>query len=184
VPSPAVPPPRRTLVIGGARSGKSGYAERIVSRDDGSVRYIATARRHRDDLDFEQRIAAHRDRRPANWAVVESAEHSLPDLLREASTAATLVDDVGTWLTTVIDDAGAWEQPRGTVAAQTDALVAAVADHSGRLVMVTPEVGQGVIPASASGRLFRDELGELNQRLAAVSDEVLLIVAGRALRLE
>jgi len=170
-------------VIGGARSGKSGYAERIVPGDGGPVRYIATARRRRDDPDFEQRIAAHRDRRPADWTVVESAECSLPDLLRD-TTAATLVDDIGTWLTNVVDDADAWEQPRGTVAAQTDALVAAVADHPGRLVLVTPEVGQGVVPASASGRLFRDELGELNQRLAAVSDEVLLIVAGRALRLE
>jgi adenosylcobinamide kinase/adenosylcobinamide-phosphate guanylyltransferase len=156
----------------------------MASAEGSPVRYIATARRHRADTDFEQRIAAHRGRRPANWTVVESSETSLPELLRESCDATTLVDDIGTWLTVVIDDAGAWERPRGSIAAETDALVSAVADHPGRLVLVSPEVGHGVVPASASGRLFRDELGELNQRLAAVSDEVLFVVAGLAQRLK
>ncbi len=115
---------------------------------------------------------------------MESSETSLPELLRESCDATTLVDDIGTWLTVVIDDAGAWERPRGSVAPHTDALISAVADHRGRLVIVSPEVGQGVIPASASGRLFRDELGNLNQRLAAECDEVLFVVAGLPLRLK
>lgn len=108
----------------------------------------------------------------------------MTELLHMECDATTLVDDIGTWLTVVIDDAGAWERPRGSVAEHTDALVRAVADHRGRLVVVTPEVGQGVIPASTSGRLFRDEIGDLNQRLAAVSDEVLFVVAGVPMRLK
>lgn len=183
MPSPA-PVPLRTLVIGGARSGKSAHAERIVAEHGDPVRYIATARRHPDDGDFERRIAAHRDRRPANWTIIESADTSLPDLLCAPDAPTTLVDDLGTWLTVVIDDADAWEKPRGTIAAHAQRLVTAVAGYPGCLVIVTPEVGQGVIPATASGRLFRDEIGDLNQRIAAVCDEVVLVVAGRALRLE
>ena len=78
----------------------------------------------------------------------------------------------------------AWEKPRGTVAARLDALVDAVAACRGRLVLVTPEVGQGVVPATASGRLFRDEIGLLNQRLADVCDEVVFVVAGLPLTLK
>jgi adenosylcobinamide kinase / adenosylcobinamide-phosphate guanylyltransferase len=184
VPSPAAVPPHRTLVIGGARSGKSAHGEHLVAQDGGPVRYIATARRRPDDSDFERRIAAHRARRPGNWTVVESADTALPDLLSAPDVSATLVDDLGTWLTVVIDDAQAWEKSRGTTAAHTDQLTAAVAGYAGRLVIVTPEVGQGVVPATASGRLFRDELGELNQRIAAACDEVVLVVAGLALPLK
>ena len=174
----------RTLVIGGARSGKSAYAERIVAAPETPVRYVATARRDPSDLDFEQRIAAHRARRPAGWTVVESAERPLSEILRTTDPAPTLVDDIGTWLTAVIDDADAWELPRGSTAEHGRNLIAAVSGYQGRLVLVTPEVGQGVIPASRSGRLFRDELGWLNQQLAVVCDEVQLVVAGLPLRLK
>ncbi len=97
---------------------------------------------------------------------------------------ATLVDDIGTWLTARIDARGAWEEPRGTVTPDADALVEAVAAYPQRLVIVTPEVGMGVIPATRAGRLFRDEIGTLNQRLAAVCDEAFLVVAGLPLRLK
>jgi adenosylcobinamide kinase / adenosylcobinamide-phosphate guanylyltransferase len=183
VPSPAAVP-HRTLVIGGARSGKSAHAERIVADGSDPVRYIATARRHPGDDDFERRIAAHRERRPTNWAVVESADTALPDLLAAPAAPATLIDDLGTWLTVVIDDADAWEEPRGTIAAHAERLTSAVARYAGRLVIVTPEVGQGVVPATSSGRLFRDELGDLNQRIAAACDEVVLVVAGLPLPLK
>ncbi|MEU6584660.1 nicotinate-nucleotide--dimethylbenzimidazole phosphoribosyltransferase [Nocardia sp. NPDC046763] len=170
--------PLRTLVLGGARSGKSAYAEQLVASE--AVRYIATAVADPADADFAERIAAHRARRPANWTIVEGdAVAALAD-----ATPVTLVDDLGTWLTARLDARAAWESPRGIVAPDIDALVGAVAGYRQRLIIVSPEVGLGVIPATASGRLFRDEIGTLNQRLAEVCDEVFLVVAGQPLRIK
>ncbi|MFC9895463.1 bifunctional adenosylcobinamide kinase/adenosylcobinamide-phosphate guanylyltransferase [Nocardia sp. NPDC127579] len=171
----------RTLVLGGARSGKSGFAEGLVGA--GAARYVATAVVDPEDTDFGERIARHRERRPAGWAVVESAD--VAGVLAGAAVAEpTLIDDIGTWLTARIDARGAWDEPRGTIAPECDALVTAVERYRQRLVLVSPEVGMGVIPATRSGRLFRDEIGALNQRLAAVCDEAFLIVAGLPLRLK
>ncbi|MFF2557368.1 nicotinate-nucleotide--dimethylbenzimidazole phosphoribosyltransferase [Nocardia sp. NPDC058058] len=170
--------PLRTLVLGGARSGKSAFAEQLVVSE--AVRYIATAVPDPEDADFAERIAAHRVRRPGNWTVVEGDP---VDALAQP-VPSTLIDDLGTWLTARIDARGAWEAPRGTIAPDVDALVAAVAEYSERLVIVSPEVGLGVIPATHSGRLFRDELGALNQRLAQLCDEIYLVVAGQPLRIK
>ncbi len=163
----------RTLVLGGARSGKSAYAEQIAGRA-GTVRYVATAVPDPADTDFAERIAAHRVRRPGTWQVVEGD----PVTVLGDPAPVTLIDDLGTWLTARIDARAAWEAPRGTVAPDTDALVAAVTGYTGRLLIVSPELGLGVVPATASGRLLRDEIGTLNQRLAAICDEVVLVVAG------
>lgn len=170
----------RTLVLGGARSGKSAFAESLVTA--GPVRYLATAVPDPADTDFVARISAHRARRPVDWTVVEAADPT--DVLRTPHTGATLIDDIGTWLTARLDARAAWDAPRGTIAPDADALVTAVGDYEHRLVVVTPEVGMGVIPATRSGRLFRDEIGALNQRLAQVCDEAFLIVAGLPLRLK
>ncbi|MFB8280735.1 bifunctional adenosylcobinamide kinase/adenosylcobinamide-phosphate guanylyltransferase [Nocardia colli] len=173
--------PRRTLVLGGARSGKSAYAEDLA-KADGPVRYLATSIPDPADLDFAARIATHRERRPADWAVIESADPAA--VLSEPVDGTTLIDDIGTWLTARIDARDAWESPRGTVTPDADALVAAVTAYSRRLVIVSPEVGMGIIPATRSGRLFRDEIGTLNQRLAQACDEAFLVVAGLPLRLK
>ncbi|MFC9439419.1 bifunctional adenosylcobinamide kinase/adenosylcobinamide-phosphate guanylyltransferase [Nocardia sp. NPDC057030] len=173
--------PRRILVLGGARSGKSAYAEQLAA-GAGPVRYLATSIPDPADLDFAARIATHRDRRPADWAVIESADPAV--VLGEPAHGTTLIDDIGTWLTARIDARAAWESPRGTVAPDADALVAAVTAYAQRLVIVSPEVGMGIIPATRSGRLFRDEIGTLNQRLAQVCDEAFLVVAGLPLRLK
>ena len=102
--------------------------------------------------------------------------------LLRAGGGPLLVDDLATWLTSVLDDAGAWE--RGVdVSPQVDALVEAVRAAPGRVVLVSAEVGLGVVPATRAGRLFRDELGRLNQALAAESEEAELIVAGRVMPL-
>lgn len=181
----------RTLVLGGARSGKSAHAESLFGAlpDDVAVRYLATARRHRGDADWEERIDGHRRRRPTHWTVVETArlENERGGLVEELSRTdwpATLVDDVGTWLTDVIDRANAWDRPRGTVAVDIDALVDRVRTYPRDLVLVTPEVGLSVVPESRSGRLFRDEIGALNARLAHECDRVLLVVAGLPLVLK
>lgn len=172
----------RTLVLGGARSGKSAFAEELAAGAD-RVRYVATGRRVPSDTDWEARIEAHRERRPAEWTTVESSG-GLVDVLAMPSSGVTIVDDLGTWLTGTIDDRAAWESPRGTVSPETDALVHAVTQCHEPVVLVSPEVGWGVIPASRSGRLFQDEMGTLNRRLAAVCDSVVLVVAGLPLTLK
>ena len=129
---------------------------------------------------------AHRARRPAGWTTVEDPD--LPALLRATvpDGAPLLVDDLATWLTGVLDDDGAWSAAavRVVVAERVDDLVGAVAACPGAVVLVSAEVGLGVVPATRAGRLFRDELGALNAALAAVCDEVVLLVAGLPLRLK
>jgi adenosyl cobinamide kinase/adenosyl cobinamide phosphate guanylyltransferase len=172
----------RTLVLGGARSGKSAYAEGLLS--DTQVDYLATARHQRGDDDWEARISAHVARRPPGWRTVEPAD--LPAVLRVAGRVPVLVDDIATWLTGELDDAGAWDGNAQTLQAcraRCAELVSAVAACPIRLVLVSAEVGLGVVPPTRAGRLFRDELGVLNAELAAVSDEVLLVVAGLAVKL-
>ena len=173
----------RTLVLGGARSGKSSYAEGLLA-GAGPVDYIVTGRQDPGDPEWASRIAAHAARRPARWRTVEDAD--LVDALRAAGPAPVLVDDVATWLAGELDDAAAWEGGEPAlrpVRERCAALVAAVAACPARLVLVSAEVGLGVVPSTRSGRLFRDELGILNAGLAELCDEVLLMVAGLPLRL-
>lgn len=168
----------RTLVLGGARSGKSTFAESLVG--SGPVIYVATARPWPGDTDFDSRIAQHIARRPAHWVTEDSRD--LLDVLADTPSAAMIVDDMGTWLTHTLDQADAWEQPRGTCSKRIDAVVRAVDTYAGGdLVLVTPEVGMSVIPERPSGRLFRDELGTLNERLAQVCEKVVLVIAGQPL---
>ncbi|MGH3796331.1 MAG: bifunctional adenosylcobinamide kinase/adenosylcobinamide-phosphate guanylyltransferase [Pseudonocardiaceae bacterium] len=172
----------RTLVLGGARSGKSAYAEGLLT--DARVDYLATARRQPDDPEWEGRIAAHIARRPPGWRTVEPGD--LPAWLHQAGPVPVLVDDLATWLTGELDDVGAWDGGRTAVTAcraRCTGLVAAVAACPVRLVLVSAEVGLGVVPATPAGRLFRDELGTLNAALAAVCEQVLLLVAGMPVRL-
>ena len=171
----------RTLVLGGARSGKSAHAEGLLREP--AVCYLATARRRPDDADWEARIAVHAARRPPDWRTVEPAD--LPRALRTAGRAPILVDDIASWLTGELDDAGAWGDRQAVAACRTRCaeLVSAVASCPARLVIVSAEVGLGVVPATHAGRLFRDELGALNAQLAAVCEEVVLLVAGLAIRL-
>lgn len=176
---------RRTLVLGGTRSGKSGYAEQLL-HDEPVVTYVATARRDPADAEWETRIAAHTARRPTRWVTVEpAAAGDLAALLVGAGAGdpPLLVDDLGTWLTGVLDDVGAWDG-RGGAAQYVAELIEAVRRCTARLVLVSAEVGLGVVPETRSGRLFRDELGSLNASLAATCDEVLLLVAGIPLSLK
>jgi adenosylcobinamide kinase / adenosylcobinamide-phosphate guanylyltransferase len=158
-----------TLVLGGARSGKSALAERLVARGGLPVTYVATG--EAVDADMAERIAKHRASRPAQWATVEAAE----DLVGAVAglTGAVLVDSLGTWLARL-------EDFQGDFAALADTLAA----RPGTTVVVSDEVGLGVHPSSALGRHFRDALGELNRAVADRADEVLLVVAGRVLRLD
>lgn len=177
-PHPAATP-RRVLVLGGARSGKSAHAERLLAAEPG-VTYVATAPPRPGDADWAGRVAAHVDRRPACWTTVETGD--VAGVLA-AATAPVLVDDLGLWLTRVVDDAGAWQGPTDPVERAVDALVDAWRACRTTAVLVVPEVGAGVVPEHASGRRFRDLLGTATQRLAAQSDEVVQVVAGLPRRL-
>ena len=159
-----------TLVLGGARSGKSAVAEAVAGRSPGPVTYVATVSVGEDDPDLAARVAAHRARRPPGWATVEAGA----DLV--AAVAAT----PGTLL---VDSLGPWVAASAGFAADADGLCRVLAERDGDAVIVSEEVGLGVHPSTEAGRHFRDALGFLNQRVAAVADDVLLVVAGRVLPL-
>jgi adenosylcobinamide kinase / adenosylcobinamide-phosphate guanylyltransferase len=167
----------RTLVLGGIRSGKSQWAETAIadSSDDGRVRYIATGAAPAGDTDWSARIAVHRARRPAQWSTVETVD--VATQLRSDTATATLVDDIGGWLTAVMDRRDAWSG--GSVGADVDELIDAVASFGSPLALVSPEVGLTVVPETAAGRRFADVLGGLNQRLAALCDRVVLVIAAQ-----
>lgn len=160
-----------TLVLGGARSGKSALAERLVAErsDGGPVTYLATGRA--TDADMARRIEAHRLRRPEDWATVEVGAE-LPEALRRCEGLA-LLDALGTW----VAGRAAFDVP-------TPALRDALQQRRGDTVVVSEEVGLGVHPSTELGRRFRDVLGTVNVSVAEVADEVLLVVAGRVLPLE
>jgi adenosylcobinamide kinase/adenosylcobinamide-phosphate guanylyltransferase len=173
----------RTLVLGGIRSGKSRWAEEAIATSlppGEPVRYLAPAPVQGAGADWADRIARHRDRRPAHWSTVETDD--VAGQLRQSPGAPTLVDDLGGWLTGTLDRNGGWDG--GSVTAPIEAMLAAVRAFGSTLVLVSPEVGLTVVPATASGRRFADELGSLNQRLAELCDRVVLVVAGQAMQIK
>jgi adenosylcobinamide kinase/adenosylcobinamide-phosphate guanylyltransferase len=172
--------PQRTLILGGARSGKSTEAERQVMADP-VVRYIATSAMPSDDREWQERVEQHRARRPAHWTTVETI-----DLVAELEAAApgttVLIDCLTLWLTAMLDAHRAWDNSTGADTVldhRLPALADALAATQARVVIVSNEVGSGIVPDTASGRLFRDALGIINARIAEACDEVLLVVAGR-----
>lgn len=170
----------RILVLGGSRSGKSAHAEALLEgRLD--VTYLATSAPSGDDAEWAARVAVHRARRPASWTTVETTAPS--DLLREGT---VLVDSVTTWVAALMEESGVWGDEPGAgerLITRCDALVDAWTTTSAHVVAVSDEVGLGVVPETLSGRLFRDALGALNQRLAGAADEVWFVVAGLPQRL-
>jgi adenosylcobinamide kinase / adenosylcobinamide-phosphate guanylyltransferase len=156
-----------TLVLGGARSGKSEVAERLVG--DGPVIYVATGTASDDGM--AARIAAHRRRRPEAWTTVEESGAGLPKVLADL-TGPAVIDSLTTWLAAAAD-----------FEVDAEALCTALRKRDGDTVIVSDEVGLGVHPSTEAGNRFRDALGVLNQHVAAAADEVILVVAGRTLRL-
>ena len=167
-----------TLVLGGARSGKSVVAEGLVSQLASPVSYVATVAVG-DDADLAARVARHRARRPSGWHTVEPGHGGggLAAVLRDLG-GTVLVDSLGPWVAT-------W-CTTGPVDASDDAAVelcGALMARAGDTVVVSEEVGLSVHPPTEAGRRFQDALGIVNQAVAACADEVLLVVAGRTLRL-
>ncbi|WP_420176204.1 bifunctional adenosylcobinamide kinase/adenosylcobinamide-phosphate guanylyltransferase [Luteococcus sp. OSA5] len=172
----------RTLVLGGARSGKSTHAEALAAAAT-SVTYVATAETRPDDAEWVERVALHRARRPSHWQTVETTD--LVGVLAGQGEVTLLVDCLGVWLTRMMDECGIWdERPQRHAAAReelqtrVDALVRAVQATQRDVVLVSNEVGQGVVPAHWSGRFFRDQLGILNSRVASACERVVFCIAG------
>lgn len=163
-----------TLVLGGARSGKSRRAEALVEAMPPPWTYIATAEAF--DAEMAERIAAHRARRAAGWTTLD-APRALPATIAAAPCAPLLVDCLTLWLSNVL-------LADGDPEAAAEALSAALAARPAPTVLVSNEVGSGVVPETPLGRRFRDAQGRLNQRMAAEADAVEFVVAGLVQRLK
>jgi adenosylcobinamide kinase/adenosylcobinamide-phosphate guanylyltransferase len=174
--------PRRTLVLGGARSGKSVEAERrLESFPD--VLYVATGGTRGGDTEWADRVAAHRERRPGSWRTTETCD--VVPLLAQAG-PPLLIDCLSLWLTDAMDAVGAWDDTEWASGGEkalrerVRELTEAVRATRRTVVAVSNEVGSGIVPATASGRRYRDELGRLNAAFAAECEQVVLVVAGQA----
>jgi adenosylcobinamide kinase/adenosylcobinamide-phosphate guanylyltransferase len=199
--------PDVTLIVGGARSGKSAHAERLASDSARPVTYIATARVADDE--FAARVALHRSRRPSHWLLVEAPlDLAGAVAAADAPGQCVLIDCLTLWLANLLcppdgdaaggDAAGAvapgavvlgcdvprTDAPRADYAARIDAFDAALAAAAGKVIVVTNEIGLGVVPLGAATRLYVDELGRLNQRIAARAAGVTMMVAGLPLALK
>jgi adenosylcobinamide kinase/adenosylcobinamide-phosphate guanylyltransferase len=159
-----------TLVLGGARSGKSRHAENLAAGLLPPITYVATAVIDGADSDHQARVAAHRARRDPAWTTVEPG----------AELASTLRSVTGSVL---VDSLGAWVAAHDDFAVDLDDLCKALSSRDGDTVVVSEEVGLGVHPSSEPGQRFRDVLGDVNAAVADVADDVLLVIAGRVLPL-
>ncbi|MER7484783.1 bifunctional adenosylcobinamide kinase/adenosylcobinamide-phosphate guanylyltransferase [Streptomyces sp. NPDC126497] len=174
--------PRRTLVLGGARSGKSVEAERRLESFP-EVLYVATGGSRGGDTEWAARVSAHRERRPGSWRTAETCD--LVPLLKDDG-PPLLVDCLSLWLTDAMDAVGAWDDAEWAdggeraLRERVRALTDAVRETRRTVVAVSNEVGSGIVPATASGRRYRDELGRLNAAFAQECEQVLLVVAGQA----
>ncbi|GGV68311.1 adenosylcobinamide kinase/adenosylcobinamide phosphate guanyltransferase [Streptomyces griseoloalbus] len=174
--------PRRTLVLGGARSGKSVEAERRLESFP-EVLYVATGGSRNGDTEWTARVSAHQERRPGSWRTVETCD--LVPLLKDDG-PPLLVDCLSLWLTDAMDAVGAWDDAEWAdggeraLRERVRELTDAVRETGRTVVAVSNEVGSGIVPATASGRRYRDELGRLNAAFARECEQVLLVVAGQA----
>jgi len=167
-PKPALP--RLLFVLGGARSGKSRYAEQVIEAAAGGGLYLATA--GVGDAEMAARVAEHRARRGPSWITIEEPLEIAPRIETEARRdRPILVDCLTLWLSNLME-AGRH------IEAETERLMAALAHARGPVVLVANEVGLGIVPESALGRAFRDHAGRVNQRVAAAAERVVFVAAG------
>ncbi len=177
---------RIILITGGARSGKSRYAEQLITGFGDDIVYVATAKAM--DKEMADRIAKHRVQRPASWQTFESPTRPSGVIAAEGGRAAGILLDCLTVMVTnrMLAHSMDWEVPtvaqmnlvEADVLAETEAIVSAVANSRADLVAVTNEVGYGIVPLSPMARFFRDCAGRVNQRMAMAAAEVFLVVAG------
>ncbi|MET0022866.1 MAG: bifunctional adenosylcobinamide kinase/adenosylcobinamide-phosphate guanylyltransferase [Sedimenticola sp.] len=162
----------KELIIGGARSGKSAFAERLAQESGSDIVYLATATA--DDDEMAERIRLHQQRRSANWTLVEEPLYLAEALITHArENRLVLVDCLTLWITNLLlhEDAGLFQRER-------DALLETLPGLPGRQLFVSNEVGMGIVPMGELSRRFQDEAGWLNQAMAERCDRVILTVAG------
>lgn len=171
-----------SLILGGARSGKSAYAEKLAFSSQLQVTYIATAQVYDDE--FGQRVQHHKERRPSHWKTVE-VPHRLAETLQQhaAPNHCLIIDCLTLWLAQCICPECA--PPDGVDwVLQRQQLLATLVTLPGTIIMVSNEVGMGIVPLGKINRQFQDEAGRLNQAVAAICDEVVFIAAGLPLKLK
>lgn len=171
-----------TLILGGARSGKSAFAEQLAKDSSYAVTYIATAQVYDDE--FQKRIAHHQWRRPQHWALIEEPHYLARTLVENAAADRCLIVDCLTlWLAQWIcpdcnpPKDSTWQQ-------ECEHLLTTLSSLPGRIIMVSNEVGMGIVPLGEINRQFQDEQGRLNQAVAKVADEVMFVAAGLPLKLK
>lgn len=176
------------FVTGGARSGKSTFAEHLARHSGAAVVYLATMEPGDDEL--RDRIQRHQARRPASWTTVEEPLAIGEALSATPSGSCVLIDCISLWVTNRLMSLGTDEPDLDAIAAleaaldaEVDALLAAARAREGTTIAVTNEVGAGIVPPYPLGRVYRDVLGRVNQRTSRASDRAWLLVAGRALEL-
>lgn len=165
------------LVTGPCRSGKSEWAEGLAIQSGRSVIYVATAQADPDDLEWQNRIALHQQRRPAHWKTLSIPVEVAATVQSTSDSECLLVDSLGTWLANCLEqDEAVWQQTVQT-------LLTSLEQASGSIILVAEEAGWGVVPAYPLGRLFRDRLGSLTRQVGAIAHTVYLVTAGYALDL-
>ena len=171
-----------TLILGGARSGKSAYAERLASESQLPVTYIATAQDYDDE--FKQRVQHHKDRRPIDWVLFEEPHHLTQTLAKLASkNQCVIVDCLTLWL-------AQWICPdckppkNSTWQSEREDFLKTLTKLDGQVILVSNEVGMGIVPLGEINRQFQDEQGRLNQAVAAVASHVTFVAAGLPLKLK
>ena len=170
------------LVLGGARSGKSSYAEKLATETSLPVTNIATAQVYDDE--FKARVQHHKDRRPASWALVEEPHHLTEALARIASpNLCVIVDCLTLWLAQWI--CVDCNPPKNSIwQSERDAFLKLLQNLSGTIILVSNEVGMGIVPLAEINRQFQDEQGRLNQAIANIANKVSFIAAGLPINLK
>jgi adenosylcobinamide kinase/adenosylcobinamide-phosphate guanylyltransferase len=171
-----------TFILGGARSGKSTYAEKLATESSLPVTYIATAQIYDDE--FKQRVQHHQARRPKNWQLVEAPHYLSPAMKANNHAGFSLIVDCLTlWLAQCICPECA--PPEGVDwARERAAFLETLPKLQGNIILVSNEVGMGIVPLGEINRQFQDEQGRLNQAVASIADEVVFVAAGLPLKLK
>jgi adenosylcobinamide kinase / adenosylcobinamide-phosphate guanylyltransferase len=169
--------PAVVLVTGPARSGKSEWAEYLAARSQRMVFYVATAQVDETDPEWQQRIMQHQQRRPAEWQTLIVPTDLVATIRAAQATDCLLVDSLGTWLANLLEqDAPTWQQT-------SLELLHSLQQTPAQVILVAEEIGWGVVPAYASGRCFRDRLGQLTRQMGQIATAVYLVTGGHVLNL-
>lgn len=178
-----MPSKRIVLILGGARSGKSSYAQEIAAQIGGRVLFCATAEAL--DGEMQSRIEKHRRSRPPGWETVE-ASRDIGRVLGQRATEydAIIIDCITVLVANIMGDGSDAEKAESSVSAEILGLIGLIKRKQSNYILVSNEAGSGLVPDNRLGRVYRDELGKANQLLAAVSDEVYLLTAGIPLKLK